>query len=138
MPQPHLAYSQKLKNQQHRQRKQDAQKPQPAPMQGNYDPGEYRLEIKYKNFQEEKKTFIGDRRTVRDLGNFISICIVPTGYRCTFKKARISNSFDIKSVLQNYPTPKGRDKQVLSYHLKRGTTSPLFEKIRRQFPDWNG
>jgi hypothetical protein len=35
---------------------------------------------------------------------------------------------------QNWPTP--REHQVLSYHKKHRTTSPLYEKIRAKYPNW--
>ena len=34
------------------------------------------------------------------------------------------------------PWPTPRERQVLAYHKKYGTTSPLYEKIRAKYPDW--
>jgi len=34
------------------------------------------------------------------------------------------------------PGPNARERQVLSYHKKYKSTSPLYEKIRAKYPDW--
>ena len=35
---------------------------------------------------------------------------------------------------QDWPTP--RERQVLNYHRKHKTTSPLYERIRAKYPTW--
>jgi len=59
----------------------------------------------------------------------------------TLARARIQDWREFEDSLsqrvapgQEWPTP--RERQVLAYHKKYGTTSPLYEKIRAKYPDW--
>jgi hypothetical protein len=35
---------------------------------------------------------------------------------------------------QDWPSP--REAQVLGYHKKHGTSSPLYQKVRAKYPNW--
>jgi hypothetical protein len=53
--------------------------------------GEHRVEIKYKNWKGEMKTFVGDRRTMRHRGRHLSLRVAPEGVRIALALDRIQN-----------------------------------------------
>lgn len=99
------------------------------------------ITIRYRNFRGQDLTFTADAASARQKENHISIKAVPTGQRVTLARARIQNWREFEDSLsqrvapgQEWPTP--RERQVLGYHKKHGTTSPLYEQIRAKYPDW--
>jgi hypothetical protein len=104
------------------------------PRSGNFDPGENRLEIRYRNFLDVEGTYTGDRRTLWLTNNHFSLLLVPTGKRVSFSQDSIRNLGEVEQWLVEIPTP--RERQVLNYHRKKGTTSPLFEKLRQRYPKY--
>ena len=114
--------------------------PSPAPTGGGLAPGAT-ITIRYRNFRGQDLTFTADAASARQKKNHISIKAVPTGQRVTLARARIQNWREFEDSLpqrvapgQEWPTP--RERQVLAYHKKYGTTSPLYEEIRAKYPDW--
>jgi len=101
---------------------------------GEFDPGAYRIEIRYENFRGEAKTFVGDRRTLVRRGKHLSLRVMPTGTRIALDRARIGNVAEVESAVGREPT--GRECRVLLYHAARGTTSELCERLRQKYPDW--
>jgi hypothetical protein len=106
-------------------------KPTPAE---NFDPGAGAIEVRYKNFRGEDKTFVGDRRTLRRRGNHYSLRVAPSGQRLALARDRIGNLAEIEQAAAKVPNP--REQHVLSFHRQRGTTSALFERLRARFPEW--
>lgn len=100
----------------------------------DFDPGEYRIEVHYRNFRGEAKTFEGDWRTLRRRGKHVSLQVRPTGTRIALATDRIQNVADVEDALQRCPTPQER--RVLAYHAKRGTTSERCEELRRTYSEW--
>ncbi len=97
--------------------------------------------IHYRNFRGQQLTFNADPSSVVQKKNHISIKALPTGQRVSLSRSRIQNLADLEAVVpprvapgQEWPT--ARERQVLSYHKKYGTTSPLYEKIRAKYPNW--
>lgn len=97
--------------------------------------------IRYRNFRGQDLTFTADAESGRRKKNHISVRVLPTGQRVTLSRARIQNLRELDENLpqrvapgQQWPTP--RERQVLGYHKKHGTTSPLYEKVRAKYPDW--
>lgn len=98
--------------------------------------------IRYRNFRGEDCNFTGETDTLRRKGNHISVCVEPTGSRVTLARNRIQNLEEVESALPRtaagapatIPTP--RERQVLAYHKKYKSTSPLYEQIRAKYPDW--
>jgi hypothetical protein len=101
---------------------------------GTFDPGPNSIEVRYQNFRGEQCAFQGDNRTVRRRGNHLSLLVAPTGTRIALDRDRIQNLAEVEACVRAWPTP--REAHVLRYHLRRGTTSQLFEQLRRRFPDW--
>lgn len=99
------------------------------------------IEIRYTNFRGEQKSFTSDAETLVRHKAHISAQVGPKGRRITLARARINNLSEVEAAFpqrvapgQDWPTPKER--QVLNYHKKYGSTSPLYEKIRAKYPNW--
>ena len=103
---------------------------------GDFDPGAYRVDIVYRNFRNEEQTYEGDLRTARWGRKHLSFCLSPTGKRASFARDRIRNLREIENKNRNTPMPSVNERAVLTFHKRRGSSSPLFEAIRHKFPDF--
>ncbi len=97
--------------------------------------------IHYKNFQGQNKTFYADARSLHREKNHIRATVAPKNQQISLSRDRIQNLQEVERQMpqrvdpgQEWPNKKER--QVLSYHKKHGTTSPLYEKIRAKYPKW--
>jgi hypothetical protein len=112
-----------------------------GPRRSDYSP-DNPLEIRYRNFQSQEKTFTAETESLRRKGNHIIAQVAPTGEKISLSRDRIQNLVEVeealaKSVESPLQGPTGRERQVLGYHRKHKTTSPLHEKIRAKYPDWS-
>jgi len=97
--------------------------------------------IQYKNFQGQNKTFLAEARSLHREKNHIRATVAPKNQQISLSRDRIQN---LQEVEQQMPQrveagqvwPNKKERQVLSYHKKHGTTSPLYEKIRAKYPKW--
>ncbi len=110
--------------------------PPKAPLSGNYRVGDGAIEIRYRNFRGENKTFTGDYRTAYIRGRHVVIRVEPSGKRISLKLSAIENRDEIEQRAGENPRPEPNERRVLHYHLKNGTTSELFERIRRKYPNY--
>ena len=108
--------------------------------EGSYQPA-HPVTIRYKNFQGVDRTFSAEQESLVRKGNHIVGQVSPTGRKIALSRDRIQNLSEVESAFpqqvapdQQWPTP--RERQVLNYHKKYGSTSPLFEKIRAKYPKW--
>jgi hypothetical protein len=68
--------------------------------------------------------------------------VAPKGVPISLSRDRIQNLNEVESqmplqrVEQGQEWPSKRERQVLGYHSKNRTTSPLYEKIRAKYPKW--
>jgi hypothetical protein len=113
---------------------------QPRTLTGNFRPAQA-LDIHYRNFQGVEKTFTADATTLRRKKNHIIAQVAPTGGKISLSRDRIQNLASVDAALpvgmrSGAPWPSARERQVLNYHKKYGTTSPLYEQIRSKYPDW--
>ena len=97
--------------------------------------------IQYRNFQGQNKTFYADARSLHREKNHIRATVAPKSQQISLSRDRIQNLQEVERQMpqrveagQEWPNKKER--QVLSYHKKHGTTSPLYEKIRAKYPKW--
>ena len=97
--------------------------------------------IQYKNFQNQSKTFTADAASLSRVKDHITAKVAPKGQMITLSRSRIQNLKEVESHMpqrvapdQDWPSPKER--QVMGYHNKNGTTSPLYEKIRAKYSNW--
>jgi hypothetical protein len=82
-----------------------------------------------------------DESSLYRVKNHIIAKVAPKGQTITLSRSRIQNLKEVESRMpqrvapdQEWPNPKVR--QVMGYHKKNGTTSPLYEKIRTKYPNW--
>jgi hypothetical protein len=111
-----------------------------APRRSDYSP-ELPLVIRYRNFEGQEKTFTADKQSLRQKHNHITAQVAPTGERISLSRERIQNLSEVEEALsqrvEEVPLgPTARERQVLAYHKKYKTTSPLYEEIRAKYPDW--
>jgi hypothetical protein len=99
----------------------------------SFNPGRA-IQVRYQNYRGEEKTFSGDPRTLRRRHNHISLRVAPTGIRIALARKRILNLAELDALLSK--TPTSREQAIMVYHKKRGTTSPLLERLRMKYPDW--
>ena len=97
------------------------------------------LDIRYRNFQGQEKTFKGDREGIVRRRNHIIVRVAPTGETITLSRDRIQNLSEVEEALPKPAEAQGptaRERQVLSFHMRYKSTSPLYEKICAKYPDW--
>jgi hypothetical protein len=98
--------------------------------------------IQYRNFQGQDKTFYAERSSLHREKNHIMAKVAPKGVPISLSRDRIQNLNEVESqmplqrVEQGQEWPSKRERQVLGYHSKNRTTSPLYEKIRAKYPKW--
>ena len=112
-----------------------------APQSFSGQSGAGTVAIWYRNFQGQSKTFTADAGSLRRKHNHIVAKVAPSGKEIALSRDRIQNLHEIDAHLpprdrSDARRPNAREKQVLNYHKKYGTTSPLYEKIRAKYPDW--
>ncbi len=116
--------------------------------------------IRYRNFRGQEKSFVADAASARRKNNHISVKVgegkrmvtirdpqtgephrVRQEIRIALSRDRILNLSEVEAAMphhvapgQDWPSP--RERQVMTYHKKRGTTSALYETIRAKYPDW--
>ena len=114
------------------------QAPQQRPAAGSNP-----INIQYLNYQGQQKTFTADASTLKRTREHILAQVGPKGQQIALARRRIQNLHEVEQALppghrgdsgESYPN--ARERQVLSYHKKHKSTSPLFEKIRAKYPHW--
>lgn len=110
------------------------------PTRGNFHP-EHPISIRYQNFQNVERTFTAEATTLRRKRNHIIAQVTPTGEHIALSRDRIQNLGEVepfmpKKVAAGQPWPTARERQVLNYHKKHGSTSPLYQQIRAKYPNW--
>jgi len=107
---------------------------------GNYRP-EHPVAVKYRNFLGEERTFQVEHKSLTRKNDHLVAEAAPTGRKIVLSRDRILNLDEVESVMpkraepgQAWPSP--RERQILNYHKKHGSTSPRFEEVRRRYPNW--
>lgn len=99
------------------------------------------LAIQYRNYQDQIQNFTVDSRSVTRKNNHILAKAVPSGRNVSLMRNRIQNMPEVDLALpekdrSGAPWPNARERQVLGYHRKHKSTSPLYEKIKAKYPLW--
>jgi hypothetical protein len=73
--------------------------------------------------------------------NHWSVRTSPSGYYFALSRDRIQNLAAVEAALPQrvapgQALPTARERQVLAYHKKYKSTSPLYEQIRAKYPNW--
>jgi hypothetical protein len=111
-----------------------------VPTEGSFRP-EHPISIRYVNFVGQNRDFSAERQSIVRKKNHLVAQVAPTGRRIVLSRDRIQNLGEVEANFpqpvepgQNWPTP--RERQILSYHKKHGTTSMQYEQIRAKYPHW--
>lgn len=109
------------------------------PRRSDYSPAQP-LDIRYRNFQGQEKTFTADQESLRRTKNHIIARVAPTGENISLSRDRIQNLSEVEQavpqVSDDRPRPTARERRVLAFHKNHKSTSPLYEQIRAKYPDW--
>jgi hypothetical protein len=100
-----------------------------------FDADAFRIDVAYRNFRGDEKSFTGDWRTLRRRGRHVSLQVLPTGTRIALAIERIGNYAEVEAALARRPSPQ--EMRVMRYHARRGTTSARCDELRRAYPDWS-
>lgn len=111
-----------------------------VPTSGNFRP-EHPVSIRYTNFAGQDHEFSAERDSLVRKKEHIVAQVAPTGRKITLSRQRIQNLSDVESHMpqriapgQSWPT--ARERQILNFHKKRGSTSPRYEQLRAKYPNW--
>ena len=104
---------------------------------GDFEPDRHRLEIDYTNHAGERKSFVGDARTLRCRGRHVSLRVSPTGRRIALDPERIDNRDEIERALRDYPEPAPTERQILAYHARHDSSSSRARELRTKYPHWD-
>lgn len=112
----------------------------PVPKEGNFRP-QRPVSIRYTNFAGQSRDFAAEQDSLVRKNNHIIAQVAPTGRRITLSRDRIQNLSEVESSMprrveagQDWPTP--RERQILGYHKKHGTTSERYQQVRAKYPNW--
>lgn len=112
----------------------------PVPTRGNFRPANP-VSIRYVNFAGQSRDFSAERDSLVRKRNHIVGEVAPTGKKIALSRDRIQNLSQVEGCMpkrvepgQNWPT--ARERQILGYHKKNGTTSPRYEQVRAKYPNW--
>lgn len=110
------------------------------PTRGDFRP-EHPVSIRYRNAAGLDRTFSAERDSLIRKGNHLVARVAPTGEKIALLRDRIQNLSEVEAAFpqrvatgQAWPTP--RERQILGYHKKNGTTSPRYEQVRAKYPNW--
>lgn len=97
--------------------------------------------VRYRDFRGQERTFMAQAGSAKYHRNHLSVKVAPKGVRIVLRRDRILNLGEVETTCphplapgQEWPTP--RERQVLNYHKKHRSTSPLYERIRAKYPNW--
>ncbi len=62
--------------------------------------------------------------------------VAPTGQRIALRLTSILNRSEVEASMPSDIGPNRDERRILNFHLRRGSTSKLFEEIRAKFPDY--
>ena len=111
-----------------------------VPTRGDFRP-EHAVSIRYRNAAGQDRTFSAERDSIVRKRNHLVARVAPTGEKIALSRDRIQNLSEVEAAIpqrvaagQAWPTP--RERQILGYHKKHGTTSARYEQIRAKYPNW--
>jgi len=111
-----------------------------VPRSGNFHP-EQPVSIRYRNYVGQERDFSAELGSIVRKNNHLVARVAPTGRRITLSRDRIQNLAEVETKLPQrvtsgraWPTP--RERQILGYHKKHGTSSPRYEQVRAKYPNW--
>jgi len=92
--------------------------------------------VRYENFRGDELTYLADGHGAYRAGEYVVMKVAPMGRRITFRLSAIKNRGEVEGYLSPRVIPSGDERRVLKFHLRRGSSSALFTKIRQKYPDY--
>jgi len=119
------------------------------------------IAIQYRDFRGRDRTFVAEADSARRIRNHLSVKVSSDRWhtvairnpqtgepmkgskerRIVLSRDRIKNLAEVESAIpqrvapgQAWPSP--RERQVMGYHTKNHSTSPLYESVRAKYPNW--
>ena len=107
------------------------------PLRGSYDPGADAIELSYVNFFGDKKSFKGNKKTLRVRGKHVSVCLAPTGRRVALDRSRIQNAADVDAALKELgPEPSPKEARLLREYMGEDAEIAQYLELRKKYPGW--
>ena len=111
-----------------------------VPTRGHFVPA-HPISIRYANFVGQEREFSSERDSLVRKKNHIVAQVAPSGTKIALSRDRIQNLSEVeghmpKRVEPGQSWPTGRERQVLSFHKKHGSTSARYEQLRAKYPNW--
>lgn len=110
-----------------------------VPTRGDFHP-ENPISIRYKNHVGQDRDFSAELGSIVRKNNHLVARVGPTGRKIALSRDRIQNLAEVEAKLpqristgQSWPT--SRERQILGYHKKHGTSSPRYEQVRAKYPN---
>ena len=97
--------------------------------------------IQYRDFRGQERTFIAEAASAWRKKNHIHVKVAPKKVWIVLSRDRILNLGEVEAafpqrVAPGQEWPSKSERQVMTYHKNRGTTSSLHESIRAKYPNW--
>ncbi|HXA82842.1 MAG TPA: hypothetical protein VNY56_07030 [Methylomirabilota bacterium] len=108
-------------------------------LKGTFTPGVGSIRIRYENFRGDHLNYIADAKDAYRAGEFVVMRVAPTGRRIAFRLSSIQNRGELEASLASQDTkniPNVRERRILDFHLRRGTSSQLFREVREKYPEY--
>lgn len=105
-------------------------------LKGKADRNDYSFQIRYQNFRGNELLYSANPNTFYRKGEHVVARLFPKGTRASFKLDRIQNRGEVESAITETSQPEAAERRILHYHLRRGTSSPAFEKLRQKYPNY--
>jgi len=111
-----------------------------VPTRGNFRP-EHPISIRYTNHAGQQREFSAELGAIVRKNNHLVAPVAPTGQKISLSRDRIQNLAEVEAQLParvetGQPWPSARERQILGYHKKHGTTSARYEQVRAKYPNW--
>jgi hypothetical protein len=108
-------------------------------LKGTFSPGAGAIRIRYENFRGDQLNYLADSEDAYRTGEFAVMRVAPTGRRIAFRLSSIQNRSEVESRLapqDEKVMPNVRERRILNFHLRRGSTSKLFAEVREKYPQY--
>jgi hypothetical protein len=92
--------------------------------------------VRYENFRGDELTYLADSHGAYRTGEHVVMHVAPAGSKIAFRLSAIKNRAQVEGDLSPIAVPSGNERRVLHFHLRRGSSSALFVKIRQKYPDY--
>ena len=92
------------------------------------------ITIQYENFRGDELRYQADVTGAYRTGDHVVIRVSPTGRRVAFLVSSIKNRSELEGRLSQEEVPAPQERRILNFHLRRGTSSPIFSELRKKYP----